>query len=275
MSGAAPQPACREAGAPGQPGVVCFHSNAATGGQWKALMERLAPAWHVLAPDAYGAGKSRPWPHGRPLTLADEAAFAEPVLQRAGAPLVLVGHSYGAAIALVAAAVQPSRVRALVLYEPTLFALVEASAATARDAAGIRAAVDAAATAADAGDLDSAARHFIDYWMGEGAWARTPEARKAPIAASMRPIRAWAHALLGEPRALADFAQALRMPVLLLVGGRSPTSSRSVAAVLQGALPHVRRHDFPALGHMGPVTDPGPVNEVIAGFLAGLEGAPR
>lgn len=267
----APQPHLREAGEPGRPGVVCLHSNAATGGQWKGLMERLAPAWHVLAPDAYGAGKSPPWPEGRALTLADEAALAEPALARAGAPLVLVGHSYGGSVALVAAARRPERVRALVLYEPTLFALVQPQGGgSTEDAAGIRAAVQAAGAAVDAGDLDAAARHFIDYWMGEGAWARTPAARKPAIAASMRPIRGWAGALMNEPLTLDDFVQALRIPVLLMVGGRSPRSSRSVAALLARALPLVVLKEFPSLGHMGPVTDPEVVNEAIAGFLEGL-----
>ena len=49
----------------------------------------------------------------------------EPVLARAGTPLVLAGHSYGAAVALVAALANPGRVRDLVLYEPTLFALID------------------------------------------------------------------------------------------------------------------------------------------------------
>ena len=41
---------------------------------------------------------------------------------------ILVGHSYGAAVALIAALACPERVRALVLYEPTLFSLVDADA---------------------------------------------------------------------------------------------------------------------------------------------------
>ena len=51
---------------------------------------------------------------------------AGPVLTRAGSPLALVGHSYGAAVALIAALATPGRVRAMALYEPTLFALLDA-----------------------------------------------------------------------------------------------------------------------------------------------------
>ena len=54
------------------------------------------------------------------------------------------------------------------------------------EADGIRGAVAAAGAALDAGDTDAAAGHFIDFWMGEGAWQRTPESRRGPIAESVR-----------------------------------------------------------------------------------------
>lgn len=254
----------RETGA--GPGVVCVHSNASTSGQWRALMDLLAPAYRVFAPDSYGSGKSPDWPSDREISLADEAALIEPVLRRAGEPLVLVGHSYGAAVALKAALANPRRVRALALYEPTLFSLIEADGPAPNDADGIRDAVAAAAAALDAGDRDGAAKCFIDYWMGEGAWAATPEARRPPIAASVANVRRWAHALTREPATLDDF-RTLDLPVLLMTGGRSTRSAHGVARRLARALPRVERIEFEALGHMAPVTHPEPVNAAIRDFL--------
>jgi hypothetical protein len=127
-----PQPFVREAGA--GPGVVCLRSNASSSAQWRGLMERLAPAFRVFAPDSYGSGKSPDWPSPRAITLADEVAL-----------------------------VDPGRVFALALYEPTLFSLVEAQGPAPNDA-------------------DAAARSFIDYWMDEGSWERTrkPASRPSP-----------------------------------------------------------------------------------------------
>ena len=76
-------------------------------------MEHLTDRFHVLAPDSLGAGQSADWPRSDLVTLRDEVSFLEPVFQRAGDPFVLVAHSYGAAIALVAALSQPQRIRAL------------------------------------------------------------------------------------------------------------------------------------------------------------------
>src|SRR3954469_18912850 len=117
-------PFFREAGA--GPGVVCLHANASTSGQWRSLIDALSPKFHVLAADSYGSGKSPAWPADREAWLQDEVSLLEPVFARAGDPFALVGHSYGGAIALIAALSQPHRVRALALYEPTLFSLVEA-----------------------------------------------------------------------------------------------------------------------------------------------------
>jgi pimeloyl-ACP methyl ester carboxylesterase len=254
----------REAGT--GPGVVCLHANASASGQWRPLMDLLAPSFRVLAPDSYGSGKSPEWPSDRVITLRDEAALIETVLAGAGSPMSLVGHSYGAALALVAALANPGRVRAMALYEPTLFALLDAEKPAPNAADGIRGVVADAAAALDAGDADAAAARFIDYWMGSGSWKKTAEERKAPIAASVRNVRRWAHALFKEPTPLAAF-RSLDIPVLYMVGKRSTASARGVARLLALTLPRAEFVEFEDLGHMGPVTHPDPVNEVIARFL--------
>ena len=256
------QPFYREAG--DGPGVVCLHANASTSGQWRGLMELLAPSYHVVAPDLYDAGKSPSWPSARVIRLKDEVAFIEPALARAGAPVALVGHSYGAAVALKAALADPARVRALALYEPTLFALLDArkQVAAAEDIRGML--VDAIG-ALDSGDPRAAAERFIDYWM-DGAWAQMPDTRKAAIAASVKDLRRWVFALFTEATPLAAFRR-LDIPVLYMLGARTRPSARGVARVLTPALPRVEMVELEGVGHMGPVTHPERVNEAIASFL--------
>jgi pimeloyl-ACP methyl ester carboxylesterase len=258
------EPFFREAGT--GPGVVCTHSNASTSGQWRALMDLLAPRFRVLAPDSYGSGKSPEWPSDRVISLRAEVTLIEPVLARAGSPLALVGHSYGAAVALMAALSSPGRVRAMALYEPTLFALLDAEAPPPNEAEGIRNAVADASVALDAGNQDAAAERFIDYWMGTGTWKQIPEQRKAPIAASVTNVRRWAYALFTEPTPLVAF-RSLNIPVLYMVGKRSTPAAHGVARLLANALPRVEVVEFEELGHMGPITHPDPVNDAIARFL--------
>jgi pimeloyl-ACP methyl ester carboxylesterase len=257
-------PFFREAGS--GPGVVCIHANASNSGQWRGLMDVLAPRYRVFAPDSYDSGKSPHWPSDRVIRLRDEVTLIEPVLERAGSPLALVGHSYGAAVALIAALANPGRVRAMALYEPTLFALVDAATPPPNDAEGIREVVAEAGVALLAGNADVAAERFIDYWSGTGTWARIPEQRRPPIVESVRNVRRWGHALFTEPTTLGAF-RSLDFPVLIMVGKRSTPSAHAVARLLASALPRVEIVEFENLGHMGPVTHPHVVNEAIARFL--------
>jgi pimeloyl-ACP methyl ester carboxylesterase len=259
-----PEPYFREAGS--GPGVVCIHSNASTSGQWRGLMERLAPRFHVLAPDSYGSGKTPEWGSDRVISLRDEVELIEPVLKKAGAQMTLIGHSYGGAVALVAALAHRQSVRALALYEPSLFALIEAEKPSPNDADGIRNTVADASVALDKADRNAAAERFIDYWMEPGSWARTPDKAKPAIAASVANIRRWAHALMTEPTPLAVF-RSLDVPVLYMIGKRTTQSARGVARLLTKALPKVEVVEFDGLGHMGPITHPEPVNAAIEGFL--------
>ncbi len=229
-------------------------------------MDGLAPKFHVLAADSYGAGRSPGWPTDRPVFLRDEVALLEPVLARASRPFSLVAHSYGAAVALIAALEHPAWVRSLVLYEPTLFALLDAESSPPNEADGIRATVADAAAELDTGNPAGAAKYFIDFWMGAGAWDRMPEERKRPIAVSVTNVRGWANALFGEPTPLQAFSS-LGIPVLLMMGRDSPASSRGVARLLAGALPEVEVIDFEGIGHMGPITHPELVNAAISRFL--------
>jgi len=230
-------------------------------------MERLSAAYRVFAPDSLGAGKSPAWPVDRAVMLDDEVALLESVFAAAGNPFFLVGHSYGAPVALKAALGRPERIRALAVYEPTLFALLEEEAPGQEAANGIRSAAAASAIAIGAHDHAAAAQRFIDYWMGPGTWRRLPEARQTPIAASMTNVGGWAKALFSEPTPLQAF-RALDLPVLYMLGAQSPASSRGVARLLTNTLPNVTVMEFADLGHMGPVTHPEVVNDAVADFFA-------
>ncbi|MCY1547708.1 hypothetical protein D9M68_837780 [compost metagenome] len=157
----------------------------------------------------------------------------------------------------------------MALYEPTLFALLDAETPPPNDADGIRTTVAEAVAALGAANPDGAAACFIDYWMGAGAWARMPASRQGPIAAAIGNVRGWAGALLNEPTALAAFS-ALNVPVLYMMGEDSPVSSRGVGRLLTRTLPQVQVVEFEGVGHMGPITHAQVVNQAISRFLEQL-----
>lgn len=257
----------REAGA--GPAVVCLHSNASSSAQWRGLMDLLAPRHRVVAPDLYGSGRSPDWPSRTRIALADEVALVQPALAAAGNAFALVGHSYGGALALKVALAMPQRVRALALYEPTLFALVDAAGPPPNRADGIRQTVLRSGALLDAGDEEGAARCFIDFWSGDGTWAALPQERQPAIRTATTNIRRWGHALFTEP-ATADRLARLDVPVLLMRGAQTREPAIAVADLLEQVLPRVQVRHFEGAGHMGPVTHARAVNDAIAAFLQAL-----
>ena len=251
----------REAGA-GVP-LVCIHASASSSGQWRPLMDRLAGRFRMLAVDLYGSGKSPDWPADRPLTLADEVALLEPMLESLGDRFHLIGHSYGGAVALKAALAGPWRLRSLILFEPVLFGLLNGHDPAQREITAVR---DDTIAAVDRGDLATAGARFVDYWTGAGAWAGMPDARRSLVATAMRKVKSEWHAAFEEPARLSDFG-ALDVPTLCLVGSDSPASSRAVSRLLAKTLSRVTEVEIEGVGHMGPVTHPDRINALIEGYL--------
>ncbi|MDJ0453689.1 MULTISPECIES: alpha/beta fold hydrolase [Gordonia] len=105
---------------PGTP-IVLLPGGGATSGSYANVAGRLAESRRVLTVDIIGdAGRSRPGP-GRPRTTDDLSTWLDATFDALDVESVdLVGHSYGAMIALAyATGVHRERVRRLVLLDPT------------------------------------------------------------------------------------------------------------------------------------------------------------
>ena len=98
--------------------VLAVHGLTGHGGRWRQLAEEFLPGVALAAPDLLGHGRSSwaaPWTIDA--NVAALVALAENVMH---GPAVLVGHSFGGAIALQLATVRPDLVAALVLLDPAV-----------------------------------------------------------------------------------------------------------------------------------------------------------
>ncbi|OBI77191.1 alpha/beta fold hydrolase [Mycobacterium sp. E740] len=96
--------------------VLAVHGLTGHGQRWQTLATRHLPEISILAPDLIGHGRSS-W--AAPWTLeANAAALAE--LIEADGPVVVVGHSFGGAVALNLAAARPELVSGLMLLDPAV-----------------------------------------------------------------------------------------------------------------------------------------------------------
>jgi pimeloyl-ACP methyl ester carboxylesterase len=258
------KPFIREAGR--GPSVLCLHAGGANSSQWRALMEQLSGAFRVLACDMSGCGRSPAFPPDRPYSLDEEVAFLDPAFEAAGEPFHLVGHSYGGAVALKAALRHRGRLESLVLFEPVLFSLLLTHAPQGDAALEILRLADRTTHFAARGDLDAAAREFVDYWFQPGMWAVMREEVRSPIRASMTFAKPRWDALLKDPVPLGELGR-LDIRTMLLVAQNSTLASRTLSALVAGALPNARTTDLHGVGHMAPLINPDRVNPLIEAFL--------
>lgn len=245
--------------------VLMLHCSSASSSQWKGLAAQLAGSGaQPLAVDLHGHGRSPAWPHEARDTLAVDAQAAWQALGLGHDEVHLVGHSYGAAVALQMALMHPSRVRSMSLYEPVPFGLL--STDHAEHAPG-RLEIETVALRVgyllDAGRAHDAARCFTNYWADGDAWSAADAAQRERIAARMPTVRRHFAALLGL-RWSAQQLRRLQMPVMLMHGTRTREPARALAWLLAGLLPRVTHVPLPGAGHLGPVSH----ERVVAAYLA-------
>ena len=249
--------------------VVCLHSSTSSSKQWSKLTELLAHRYQVIAPDLYGYGDSPQWDFGETLGLGDELKLLEPVVESLCGPFHLIGHSYGAAVALALAHSHPKQVRSLTLYEPVLFNLLLESEEHSDAAAEIIAVRKSVTELVERGELHEAARRFVDYWSGPAVWEKFESWQQDSVAKRMPKVVADFDAVLGHTTPLAAYRH-LDIPTLLLYGVNSPQSTRSIVDALSRTLPKAETRGFLGLGHMGPMTHADQIALLIGKFIDAL-----
>lgn len=238
---------------PGRETLICLHASGSAARQWSGMGAALSASFQVVAPELLGYRDEPPWPAGTPVSLDDEAAALAPLLQGHG--VHLLGHSYGAAVALQMALLWPGRVKSLTLYEPVRFAVLahdRGSSAGFEDIVGVGRRIGQDVLA---GATAAAAERFVDYWSGEGTWRQMPVRRQQGLAERMTKVRAEFEALFADRVPLSAY-RALAMPVHLIGGTASPAPARQVLRLLAGQMPHARFTTLQGLGHMGPIDAP-------------------
>lgn len=239
------------------PPLVLVHGSPADGRAWGRAARHLT-GYRILTPDLPGHGGSDPLPHGGTAAMAEAIAA---VIDAAGAPVWLAGHSYGGNVALHAALARPGRVRGLALFEPVFFRALAL--------AGDRAVLAAAeAHFGDyvrrvAGGEHGAVSRMIDFWFGNGAFAGLPAAAQAYLVKTAATNAADVRSALTESVA-AEALTALAVPTLIAYGAASPPAAPAIARALAGLLPKATCEAIDGATHAMLDTHPQAVAALVA-----------
>jgi pimeloyl-ACP methyl ester carboxylesterase len=238
--------------------VLLIHAGVADRSMWGEHLDWLSEAgFRAVAVDLPGFGEAvledrlqAPW---------DDVLQTLRELDIASA--VLVGNSFGAAVALRVAAVAPAAVSGLVLISPPPLVPNPSPA--------LRAAWDAENSALEHGDIDGAVAAVVAAWTQPNA----PEALRERVASMQR--RAFElQAAAGEvheapdplerhPEILAE----LEIPALVAAGEHDMADFREAAVQLAAVLPLARHAVISGAGHLAPLEAPDEFRRLVLDLL--------
>ncbi len=248
--------------------VLALHCSLAHSGAWAGLAGHLDGVT-LAALDLPGHGKADVWDgrtdlHG----LATREALLAAEQLGSGGPIDLIGHSFGATVALRMALERPDLVRSLVLIEPVLFAAARAAGDPAF--AAVQAENEVFAKALAAGRRDEAAALFHAAWGAGGRFGELPERQQRYIIDRIHLVGAQEDVIWGDAAGLLTYMrlESLGIPVLLVEGAESPPIIAAIQGELARRLPQVTRVIVPGAGHMVPITHPAEVARAVQTFWA-------
>jgi pimeloyl-ACP methyl ester carboxylesterase len=247
------------------PLVVLVHSSVSGARQWRKLIEFLAGSYHVKAVNLFGYGRTPSWTAARSQTLADQAALIEAVVPEQATNVGIVGHSFGASVAMRATAHLGTRVSRLVLLEPNPFYLLRDNGRLAAfgEAAKLR---DIVKTHGARGEWTIAAEQFADYWGGTGTWEATAPDRRATFAEALKPnFHEW-DAVMNETTPLKIWGAQLPANTRVVYDANTVRPIREIVELMRDATTWPTR-TIPRGGHMAPLTHPDLVNPIVAELL--------
>jgi len=251
----------REEGS-GEP-LLLVHGSPGDSRSWGRVATHLRGRFRVLAVDLPGYGSSEGVPDEPVGRAALMGAAVARLAESIGGPVRLAGHSYGGVVA-VQAAVQaaPGTIERLVLFEPVFFrALQITDDREALDPAAAH--FEAYAGRAAAGE-SGVVRLMIDYWFGEGAFARMPDPVRAYLDANA-PRNALDVRSSFNDTATAGQLAAFASPVLVICGDRSPEIVRAIGRGMLRLLPNAHMDALAGANHGMLDSHPEAVASLIAG----------
>jgi pimeloyl-ACP methyl ester carboxylesterase len=246
--------------------VIAVHGSMSSARQWRALGDRLKDRHRVVLPDLMATGEGGDSAPGA-FAFADDVAFVSALIDAAGAPVHLIGHSYGGVVAACAAFARRARLASLTLIEPSAFHLL--AQGNEADYAEVMALYDTQQAALARGDRADATGGFIGYWMGVDAWRAQPERRRAAMIAGLPKLAEDWRGTLENHTTLADY-RAFAVPTLLMRARDTRRPSFRIVDMLHGVMPDATLAEIDSGGHMSPLTNPGPVNAAIARFIGAV-----
>ncbi len=234
---------------------------------WRPVQRLLKPGLRLVTTSLCGYGNSADTRTRGDAGMQHEVQLVEAVARHVGQPVHLVGHSFGATVALATALAGRVPVLSLSLFEANPMDIIREQDGGDLYRHTLRVSLDFEA-AVDAGEPDAPAR-IIDFWGGAGAFAGMPEAVREYCRKTARVnVLDWRcdFAFALTP----DDCSALRVPVLLVRGGLANAAMAGITAALEQSLDQPRPCVVEGAGHFLISSHAAACAQLLSSFLDDL-----
>jgi pimeloyl-ACP methyl ester carboxylesterase len=243
--------------------VVFLHSGVGSAGEWKQVFASWPAGYRLLAVDVYGADGGPGTPSRR--TVDDYADQVYAAAEHVGAPVHLIGFSWGGATALRVATVAPELLATVALVEPETYGLLRTGDPIQYgEICGLR---DRWRAHVRSGRWYEAFAEFIDFYNGPGSFARWPAPRRDAFLATQQ-SRGDLWDVLFEGSPTPEALDGVVAPVHLVEGSRTSAVDKALCDIVAKHVRHAWRTVIIGAGHMMPLTHP---QQLTAALLAGIE----
>ncbi|MEP6065130.1 MAG: alpha/beta hydrolase [Paracoccaceae bacterium] len=247
--------------------VLAVHCTLAHSGAWNGFTRAMNGTAEVTAFDLPSHGKSPDWTPGQDQhRLSTDWGLG--VLTE---PMHLVGHSYGATVALRMACEAPERMLSLTLFEPVFLAAArldnpDCFALHDAEMAEFEATIERR-------DFEQAARAFNRVWGDGTPWFNFPEETRAYMAKRIHFVQGGAPFLMEDHAGLlkGDALSKLSMPVVLAQGEFTLDVVDATMAALARRIPSAKRAWIDGAGHMAPMTHPLELANIVTAQILACE----
>lgn len=248
------------------PTLVLVPGSCSMGAAWRPMMATWGGRFRCVTTSLPGYGGTAERRNPKAPSIEPLVDAIEAVVRRAGEPVHLVGHSFGASVALATALRGNVPVASLSIVEAPLAKLLH-ECGEHEHYAGFRQMTDRYFAAFEGGDAEAIAE-MIDFYGGAGTFASWPPRLRA-YAVETTPVnlRDWVSGYAFPDKANA-FA-AISVPTLVFWGNASPQAVQRANAILSEQIPGAKRKTIDGAAHFMIATHAAEVAEAIAAHITG------
>ena len=245
--------------------VILLHSSASSMRQWQKLVNTFSDQFHFIMINLIGYGDTTPWNKTQPQKLEDQVQLLKRLPIIKNDYFSIVGHSFGASVAMKAAQYFGKQIRNLVLIEPNPFYLLKCE--DKQEVYNEALLLSQKIKMHYHKDWMEAVSYFAEYWRGNGSWTKLSFTQKEKFAQILKPNYHEWDPVLNEKTSISEWKVSLPKQTCLVTARDTVRTIKELDELFKKYCPNWNFETIDHGGHMAPVTNSESVNPIIINNL--------